>query len=163
MDLSSVFPGFGSSLLLSPSSTHTGLACLSLGRVIPQLQPCLFQVEVPLDYLSALPADAALMGYSLVFVLLIVLCFLYDPSSLRYALVCYSQSIGLAIGLLVYLPSIDVKDVGYVIVCALSSILSPVLTIISQNYDFPNNCEDYIHRIGRTGVSTRFIFSATQF
>lgn len=28
----------------------------------------------------------------------------------------------------------DVKDVGYVI-----------------NYDFPNNCEDYIHRIGRTG------------
>ncbi|KAI0259869.1 hypothetical protein BC834DRAFT_591901 [Gloeopeniophorella convolvens] len=30
----------------------------------------------------------------------------------------------------------DVKDVGYVI-----------------NYDFPNNCEDYIHRIGRTGVS----------
>jgi len=27
-----------------------------------------------------------------------------------------------------------VKDVGYVI-----------------NYDFPNNCEDYIHRIGRTG------------
>jgi ATP-dependent RNA helicase DDX5/DBP2 len=22
-----------------------------------------------------------------------------------------------------------------------------------QNYDFPNNCEDYIHRIGRTGVS----------
>jgi len=31
-------------------------------------------------------------------------------------------------------PSADVKDVGYVI-----------------NYDFPNNCEDYIHRIGRTG------------
>ncbi|KAH8994814.1 P-loop containing nucleoside triphosphate hydrolase protein [Lactarius akahatsu] len=29
---------------------------------------------------------------------------------------------------------LDVKDVGYVI-----------------NYDFPNNCEDYIHRIGRTG------------
>ncbi|KAG7451006.1 uncharacterized protein BT62DRAFT_1000242 [Guyanagaster necrorhizus] len=30
--------------------------------------------------------------------------------------------------------SIRVSDVGYVI-----------------NYDFPNNCEDYIHRIGRTG------------
>jgi len=30
--------------------------------------------------------------------------------------------------------TVDVKDVGYVI-----------------NYDFPNNCEDYIHRIGRTG------------
>ncbi|KAI0709804.1 P-loop containing nucleoside triphosphate hydrolase protein [Earliella scabrosa] len=30
---------------------------------------------------------------------------------------------------------LDVKDVRYVI-----------------NYDFPNNCEDYIHRIGRTGV-----------
>ncbi|KAF8485866.1 DEAD-domain-containing protein [Russula ochroleuca] len=29
---------------------------------------------------------------------------------------------------------LDVKDVGYVL-----------------NYDFPNNCEDYIHRIGRTG------------
>ncbi|KAG2018100.1 RNA helicase [Coprinopsis cinerea AmutBmut pab1-1] len=29
---------------------------------------------------------------------------------------------------------LDVKDVGYVI-----------------NYDFPNNCEDYVHRIGRTG------------
>lgn len=28
----------------------------------------------------------------------------------------------------------DVKDVGYVI-----------------NYDFPNNLEDYVHRIGRTG------------
>lgn len=27
----------------------------------------------------------------------------------------------------------------------------PELTI-AQNYDFPNNCEDYIHRIGRTGV-----------
>jgi len=31
-------------------------------------------------------------------------------------------------------PRTDVKDVKYVI-----------------NYDFPNNCEDYIHRIGRTG------------
>lgn len=29
---------------------------------------------------------------------------------------------------------LDVKDIKYVI-----------------NYDFPNNCEDYIHRIGRTG------------
>ena len=27
------------------------------------------------------------------------------------------------------------------------------LTPAFQNYDFPNNCEDYIHRIGRTGVS----------
>jgi hypothetical protein len=26
------------------------------------------------------------------------------------------------------------------------------LTSFKQNYDFPNNCEDYIHRIGRTGV-----------
>ena len=25
---------------------------------------------------------------------------------------------------------------------------------VLQNYDFPNNCEDYIHRIGRTGVSS---------
>ncbi|KIP10983.1 hypothetical protein PHLGIDRAFT_171911 [Phlebiopsis gigantea 11061_1 CR5-6] len=33
-----------------------------------------------------------------------------------------------------FFPQSDVKDVGYVI-----------------NYDFPNNCEDYIHRIGRTG------------
>ncbi|KAJ7117289.1 hypothetical protein C8R46DRAFT_192020 [Mycena filopes] len=33
-----------------------------------------------------------------------------------------------------HLKPADVKDVGYVI-----------------NYDFPNNCEDYIHRIGRTG------------
>lgn len=33
-----------------------------------------------------------------------------------------------------YSNCLDVKDVGYVI-----------------NYDFPNNCEDYIHRIGRTG------------
>ncbi|KAJ3883518.1 P-loop containing nucleoside triphosphate hydrolase protein [Lentinula edodes] len=33
-----------------------------------------------------------------------------------------------------FFPWFDVKDVGYVI-----------------NYDFPNNCEDYIHRIGRTG------------
>jgi len=33
---------------------------------------------------------------------------------------------------------IDVKDIGYVI-----------------NYDFPNNCEDYVHRIGRTGRAGR--------
>jgi len=33
---------------------------------------------------------------------------------------------------------LDVKDVGYVI-----------------NYDFPNNCEDYVHRIGRTGRAGR--------
>lgn len=26
--------------------------------------------------------------------------------------------------------------------------------IFLQNYDFPNNCEDYIHRIGRTGVGS---------
>ena len=26
--------------------------------------------------------------------------------------------------------------------------------IDSQNYDFPNNCEDYVHRIGRTVVSS---------
>ena len=32
------------------------------------------------------------------------------------------------------MPPTDVKDIKYVI-----------------NYDFPNNCEDYIHRIGRTG------------
>ncbi|KAK1922679.1 P-loop containing nucleoside triphosphate hydrolase protein [Papiliotrema laurentii] len=32
------------------------------------------------------------------------------------------------------LDNVDVKDISYVI-----------------NYDFPNNCEDYIHRIGRTG------------
>lgn len=28
-----------------------------------------------------------------------------------------------------------------------------VLIVITQNYDFPNNLEDYVHRIGRTGVS----------
>jgi len=43
---------------------------------------------------------------------------------------------------------LDVKDVGYVI-----------------NYDFPNNCEDYIHRIGRTGRAgmkgTSFTFFTT--
>ncbi|EIM82180.1 P-loop containing nucleoside triphosphate hydrolase protein [Stereum hirsutum FP-91666 SS1] len=33
---------------------------------------------------------------------------------------------------------LDVKDVGYII-----------------NYDFPNNCEDYIHRIGCTGRTPR--------
>ncbi|RPD54298.1 P-loop containing nucleoside triphosphate hydrolase protein [Lentinus tigrinus ALCF2SS1-7] len=37
------------------------------------------------------------------------------------------------VGLLVFART-DVKDVRYVI-----------------NYDFPNNCEDYIHRIGHTG------------
>ncbi|KAG2364558.1 hypothetical protein BDR07DRAFT_775710 [Suillus spraguei] len=46
---------------------------------------------------------------------------------------CYS--IVLYVTRLHYIAGItDVKDVGYVI-----------------NYDFPNNCEDYIHRIGRTG------------
>jgi hypothetical protein len=34
-----------------------------------------------------------------------------------------------------------------------SSILGWLLIVVRvQNYDFPNNCEDYIHRIGRTGV-----------
>ncbi|KAG8760028.1 ATP-dependent RNA helicase dbp2 [Serendipita sp. 396] len=44
---------------------------------------------------------------------------------------------------------LDVKDVGYVI-----------------NYDFPNNCEDYIHRIGRTGragkTGTAFTYFTTE-
>lgn len=51
------------------------------------------------------------------------------------------------------LPKSDVKDVGYVIVStALYSLHAFSNILISQNYDFPNNCEDYIHRIGRTGV-----------
>lgn len=33
-----------------------------------------------------------------------------------------------------------------------------MLTVL-QNYDFPNNCEDYIHRIGRTGVSALYFLS----
>ncbi|KAG8811704.1 ATP-dependent RNA helicase dbp2, partial [Serendipita sp. 399] len=44
---------------------------------------------------------------------------------------------------------LDVKDVGYVI-----------------NYDFPNNCEDYVHRIGRTGragkTGTAFTYFTTE-
>ena len=49
---------------------------------------------------------------------------------------------------------LDVKDVGYVIVCLfISSSVFPLTATPPQNYDFPNNCEDYIHRIGRTGVS----------
>jgi hypothetical protein len=47
----------------------------------------------------------------------------------------------------------DVKDVGYVIVCRHLSLWTHILMAQPyQNYDFPNNCEDYIHRIGRTGV-----------
>jgi hypothetical protein len=47
----------------------------------------------------------------------------------------------------------DVKDVGYVIVSADEFSLAAATDLcFSQNYDFPNNCEDYIHRIGRTGV-----------
>lgn len=43
-----------------------------------------------------------------------------------------------------------------------SFVLPPIyhplyeLIIACQNYDFPNNCEDYIHRIGRTGVCIAF-------
>ena len=49
----------------------------------------------------------------------------------------------------------DVKDVRYVIVSVYySSMTQDADGLCSQNYDFPNNCEDYIHRIGRTGVST---------
>jgi ATP-dependent RNA helicase DDX5/DBP2 len=40
----------------------------------------------------------------------------------------------------------DVKDVGYVI-----------------NYDFPNNCEDYVHRVGRTGRAGKMGTSYTYF
>ena len=60
----------------------------------------------------------------------------------------------LPLGLLVF-ARVDVKDVRYVIV-SFHSILSSVRFADGytlQNYDFPNNCEDYIHRIGRTGVS----------
>jgi len=57
-------------------------------------------------------------------------------------LLCSGSSISCALYLVVFSCSIlfsflwnsDVKDVGYVI-----------------NYDFPNNCEDYVHRVGRTG------------
>jgi ATP-dependent RNA helicase DDX5/DBP2 len=42
--------------------------------------------------------------------------------------------------------STDVKDIKYVI-----------------NYDFPNNCEDYIHRIGRTGRAGNTGVSYTYF
>ncbi|KAE9403646.1 P-loop containing nucleoside triphosphate hydrolase protein [Gymnopus androsaceus JB14] len=41
---------------------------------------------------------------------------------------------------------LDVKDVGYVI-----------------NYDFPNNCEDYVHRVGRTGRAGKKGISYTYF
>lgn len=53
------------------------------------------------------------------------------------------------------LQTTDVKDVGYVIVSvsfSLYSLLNLIYILLYQNYDFPNNCEDYIHRIGRTGV-----------
>lgn len=51
------------------------------------------------------------------------------------------------------------KDVGYVIV-SLSYLHTNVLLTHSdaKNYDFPNNCEDYIHRIGRTGVSILLVW-----
>jgi hypothetical protein len=54
---------------------------------------------------------------------------------------------------LLYVQSSDVKDVGYVVVRLSLSSFYPLLLTVLQNYDFPNNCEDYIHRIGRTGVS----------
>lgn len=50
---------------------------------------------------------------------------------------------------------VDVKDVGYVIVSTywfFSHFGFVLINECYQNYDFPNNCEDYIHRIGRTGV-----------
>ena len=58
----------------------------------------------------------------------------------------------------------DVKDVGYVIVSTSIAPFFPLAHRRLQNYDFPNNCEDYIHRIGRTGVGfsyRRFNFSGT--
>ena len=42
--------------------------------------------------------------------------------------------------------------VGYVIVSDLFFTHISAHSCRMQNYDFPNNCEDYIHRIGRTGV-----------
>ena len=51
----------------------------------------------------------------------------------------------------------DVKDVGYVIVSFFAMILNSPLSYSYQNFDFPNNCEDYIHRIGRTGVRSAFL------
>ena len=45
------------------------------------------------------------------------------------------------------------------------SKIHPTLTDFSYviNYDFPNNCEDYIHRIGRTGRAGRKGTSYTYF
>ncbi|CDO77180.1 hypothetical protein BN946_scf184705.g5 [Trametes cinnabarina] len=56
-----------------------------------------------------------------------------DCVCLRLDRACSLAILFSLVGLLVF-PRTDVKDVRYVI-----------------NYDFPNNCEDYIHRIGRTG------------
>lgn len=36
-------------------------------------------------------------------------------------------------------------------------LFGPYSNCHPQNYDFPNNCEDYVHRIGRTGV--RLLYS----
>ncbi|KAJ3917877.1 P-loop containing nucleoside triphosphate hydrolase protein [Lentinula edodes] len=49
---------------------------------------------------------------------------------------------------------LDVKDVGYVI----ASLYS-----YQFNYDFPNNCEDYVHRVGRTGRAGKKGTSFTYF
>lgn len=46
----------------------------------------------------------------------------------------------------------DVKDVGYVIVSNMHRSYVCFNSLVTQNYDFPNNLEDYVHRIGRTGV-----------
>ena len=51
----------------------------------------------------------------------------------------------------------DVKDVGYVIVRDSFFVGILLSNLLFQNYDFPNNCEDYIHRIGRTGVSPNLV------
>jgi superfamily II DNA/RNA helicase len=39
------------------------------------------------------------------------------------------------------------------LLCVHTFTFSIALTMYVQNYDFPNNLEDYVHRIGRTGVS----------
>ncbi|KAF8666590.1 DEAD protein [Rhizoctonia solani] len=64
-----------------------------------------------------------------------------------YGLVALQAVYGCCLFGSLFLPDFCyVKDVGYVI-----------------NYDFPNNCEDYIHRIGRTGRAGQKGVSFTYF
>jgi len=140
--------------LLDASVPQSDPASSCVSRVIEvSLGPVMTLLVVVLVFLSSVLFGA--LVYFLLWCLLLT-CYLCICLSC-WTLLCSIPRVWSALhhmffaGWLLLYP--DVKDVGYVIVsCTIIFFSDSNPGFLAQNYDFPNNCEDYIHRIGRTGV-----------